>query len=112
MTVNHDRRYNTAEYRRRKRAFIAAAPPICVADDCPVPGRVIDKNLSGNHRLGPTIDHTIPTSKGGDFWDGWQLMHRVCNLRKGDRPFRPRHPAICRCGKPTTTADGGTHACW
>lgn len=77
--------YNTAAYRKAKQAFIAAAAPVCTWERCPIPGRIVDKSLSGNHRWGPTIDHRRPTSRGGPMWAGWQLMHRLCNMRKGDR---------------------------
>lgn len=77
--------YNTVAYRRLKRAFIEAARPLCAWAHCPVPGRLVDKQLSGNHPWGPTVDHAVPTSRGGAMWTGWQLMHRTCNLRKGAR---------------------------
>ncbi len=33
-----------------------------------------------------SIDHTHPLSKGGTHtWDNVQLVHLICNLRKGDR---------------------------
>ncbi len=33
-----------------------------------------------------SIDHTYPLGKGGTHtWDNVQLVHLICNLRKGDR---------------------------
>jgi 5-methylcytosine-specific restriction endonuclease McrA len=33
-----------------------------------------------------SLDHIKPVSKGGTHtWDNIQLVHLVCNLRKGDR---------------------------
>ncbi len=108
--------YNTAEYRRRKREFIASVPPVCSWPLCPVPGRMVDVTLSGNHPLGPTIDHVHPTSKGGDFWTGWALTHRRCNQQKGDRltprPITTPDRRVCRCGKPMQPTPDHTHACW
>lgn len=82
--------YNTAAYRKAKAVFIANALPVCAWERCPIPGRHVDKRLSGNHPWGPTIDHHHPTSRGGPMWSGWQLMHRRCNMQKGNRVTEPR----------------------
>lgn len=81
--------YNTALYRRLKAEFIASAAPVCAYERCPVPNRYIDTSLSGNHPLGPSVDHRVPTSKGGPMWSGWQLVHRACNSSKGARLQAP-----------------------
>lgn len=45
----------------------------------------VDMLLSGLDTWGPTIDHRIPVSRGGpDTRANVQLMHRRCNLIKGD----------------------------
>lgn len=37
--------------------------------------------------LAPTIDHVIPSSRGGsDDLDNLKLAHAVCNTARGDRP--------------------------
>jgi 5-methylcytosine-specific restriction endonuclease McrA len=42
--------------------------------------------LSGDHRMGPTIDHLIPVSKGGaDVPENVALAHRSCNCARGNR---------------------------
>jgi 5-methylcytosine-specific restriction endonuclease McrA len=84
--------YNTVAYRNRRRVFIATAPPICTWPACPVPGKAVDKRLSGTHPLGPSIDHRVAYSLDPTaFWDrsNWQLMHRRCNTAKGPRPHHP-----------------------
>lgn len=81
--------YNTSAYRRKRAAFIAAAPPVCCWSRCPIPGRHVDKRLPGTHPWGPTVDHRQATSRGGPMWVDWQLMHQDCNRRKGDRPDAP-----------------------
>lgn len=113
MTRNVDPRYNSTAYRKAKKAFFASVPPVCTWPECSVPGRIVDMSLSGNHRYGPTVDHAVATSRGGDFWGGWQLMHRRCNLVKGDRPMPDRRAsAVCRCGQPTSPSPEHSHACW
>jgi 5-methylcytosine-specific restriction endonuclease McrA len=80
--------YLTNRYRVMRRAFIAAAEPFCAYSECPVPGRFVDKSLSGRHPLGPTVDHVVPTALGGSFWDlsNWALCHRRCNNAKSWKP--------------------------
>jgi 5-methylcytosine-specific restriction endonuclease McrA len=74
--------YNQRRYRDLKRRFIARSSPACA-----ICGEWLDRSLSGNHPMGPTVDHRFPTSAGGAFWDlgNWQLAHRRCNTSKGDR---------------------------
>lgn len=59
--------------------LIATLPPICSL--C---GEPIDMGLSGNHRDGPTIDHRIPRSRGGQVYDQGNvaLAHKRCNSSK------------------------------
>jgi 5-methylcytosine-specific restriction endonuclease McrA len=77
--------YNTARYRRAKKRFFATVPPYCAWVDCPVPGGFVDVRLSGNHPLGPTVDHRVPATDAASFWAAanWSLMHRRCNSAKG-----------------------------
>lgn len=48
--------------------------------------RPVNKTLSGRHRLGPSVDHVMPLSRGGDPLDreGLRLAHTGCNSRRGD----------------------------
>jgi len=53
----------------------------CQYCNCPV-----DMELSGLLPMGPTIDHRVALSNGGnDLLSNVQLMHRVCNSIKGNR---------------------------
>jgi 5-methylcytosine-specific restriction endonuclease McrA len=46
----------------------------------------VDPALPRNDRMGATIDHVIPLSKGGvDELDNLKLAHWICNIRKGNR---------------------------
>lgn len=91
MSTKRGSPYNTRRYKLARAAFLAAAPAVCAYERCPIPGRAIDMRLSGKHKWGPTVDHRIPTSKGGDMWDiaNWRVTHRFCNGSKGDRVEAP-----------------------
>jgi 5-methylcytosine-specific restriction endonuclease McrA len=46
----------------------------------------VDSALPRNDRMGATIDHVIPLSKGGvDELDNLKLAHWICNIRKGNK---------------------------
>lgn len=64
--------------------FIATAPPVCVL--C---GGHVDKTLPGTHRMGPTIDHRIPRSRGGPLLDpnNCGLAHQHCNAARRNDPI-------------------------
>lgn len=48
----------------------------------------VDMSLSGLDPWGPTVDHALPLSLGGnDTIDNVQLAHRTCNLIKGNDPW-------------------------
>lgn len=53
--------------------------------NCPWCGNAIDLELAGRgEQLGPSIDHKIPWSRGGsNDLSNLQLMHRICNSKKG-----------------------------
>lgn len=56
-------------------------------DTCAICGREVDKTLPPNHPLAPEVDEIVPVSRGGSpyDWDNLQLVHRVCNERKGNK---------------------------
>jgi hypothetical protein len=52
---------------------------------CKLCGHAVDMTLSGMSYWGPTADHIIPVSRGGqDIPENLQLAHRICNIRKSD----------------------------
>ena len=104
MTRNRNPAYNSSLYRRRKKEFFASVAPVCAWPDCEFPEKRVDMRLSGNDMAGPTVDHVVPTSRGGDFWGPWALLHRICNLLKGDRPM----PLVAKAG----AAEGPTAGVW
>ena len=56
-------------------------------DTCAICGREVDKTLHYLDPLAPEVDEIIPVSRGGSpyDWDNLQLVHRVCNQRKGNK---------------------------
>lgn len=73
---------------RRRLAFVEHVDPDVVfgRDDwrCHLCGGRIDKRLSGRHRWGPTIDHLVPISEGGEHsYANVAAAHRSCNSKRG-----------------------------
>lgn len=60
---------------------------ISTYDTCAICGREVDKTLSYLDPLAPEVDEIIPVSRGGSpyDWDNLQLVHRICNQRKGNK---------------------------
>lgn len=56
-------------------------------DTCAICGREVDKTLHYLDPLAPEVDEIIPIARGGSpyDWDNLQLVHRVCNQRKGSK---------------------------
>ena len=56
-------------------------------DHCAICGHEVDKTLPASHPLAPEVDEIIPVSRGGSpyDWDNLQLVHRICNERKGNK---------------------------
>lgn len=53
---------------------------------CRICGDEIDMSLKRTSRMGLTVDHIIPLSKGGqDTLENMQPAHWVCNVRKGNK---------------------------
>lgn len=54
---------------------------------CGFCGYEVDRSLSGAHSFGPTLDHIIPRSLGGDdSAENLRLVHRYCNAARSNRP--------------------------
>ena len=52
---------------------------------CHLCWRLIDRGLSGRHRMGPTLDHLVPVSAYGEHsYANVRSAHRACNSRRGD----------------------------
>lgn len=60
---------------------------IATYNTCAICGREVDKTLHYLDPLAPEVDEIIPVSRGGSpyDWDNLQLVHRVCNQRKGNK---------------------------
>jgi 5-methylcytosine-specific restriction endonuclease McrA len=60
---------------------------IATYDTCAICGREVDKTLYYLDPLAPEVDEIIPVSRGGSpyDWDNLQLVHRICNQRKGNK---------------------------
>ena len=54
---------------------------------CGICGRPVDKSLPWNDPLAPELDEIIPIARGGSAYDidNLQMVHRICNQRKGAR---------------------------
>ena len=80
----------TAKDPRKLRPSLRAAlraRVIATYDTCAICGREVDKTLPPYHPLAPEVDEIVPVARGGSpyDWDNLQLVHRVCNERKGSR---------------------------
>lgn len=67
-------------------------------DRCALCGKEIDKTLKTPHPMSPEVDEIIPISKGGDPYDrdNVQLVHRICNQRKGNKIIGVDETSITR----------------
>lgn len=53
---------------------------------CHLCGKPVDRRLNGSELLGPTLDHIVPLSKGGEHSKAnVALAHRQCNTVKNNR---------------------------
>lgn len=53
---------------------------------CHICRKSVDRRLSGRDRMGPTLDHLIPLSAGGEHsYANTALAHRSCNSSRGAR---------------------------
>lgn len=59
-----------------------------IGEPCRHCGKPIDYSLKGNHKWGPTADHSMPLAMGGDILvplDMLYVAHKSCNSRHGGR---------------------------
>lgn len=57
-------------------------------DKCHICNEVIDPTLPRTSRMGLTVDHLIPLSKGGsDDLENLRPAHWICNVRKSDNVY-------------------------
>lgn len=70
---------------------------------CVLCGEAIDFTLSGLDPKGPTEEHIVPVSLGGDLiaWENKAVSHRICNLKRGNR-------VTLRTGMTVVVEVGGT----
>lgn len=84
------RKYETAKDPRKKNPALRnslRARVIATYDTCAICGREVDKTLPYLDPLAPEVDEIVPVSRGGSpyDWDNLQLVHRVCNQKKGNK---------------------------
>lgn len=81
----NDPRYNTRKWRATRLRVLTRDGYLCQCEDCkklPVPLLAPIK--------GGVADHTIPVTRGGDFWDEQyiQAMNKSCHQRKSQSEVR------------------------
>lgn len=53
---------------------------------CHLCNQIVDMDIKRTDKMGATIDHLLPLSKGGlDTMENVALAHWICNIRKGNR---------------------------
>lgn len=53
---------------------------------CHLCNQIVDMDIERTDKMGATIDHILPLSKGGlDTMENVALAHWICNIRKGNR---------------------------
>lgn len=83
-------RYANGAARRRIRKWVLAN-----FDHCALCGKPVDMDLPHTHPMAPEVDEILPVSLGGSPYskDNVQLVHRICNQRKGNRVEYRNKPA-------------------
>lgn len=82
MTGETVRRITGREIRKAVLQLAERDGTRCTLCDMP-----IDLELTGNHKLGPSLDHRTAIADGGtNSLDNLALAHRSCNARRGRRP--------------------------
>jgi len=85
------KRHGKLQAKSRKRGIFIE--PVSFADIykrdkgiCQICGEPVDLSVKTSNRMGATLDHRIPLSKGGTHEpNNVQLAHRICNALKSDR---------------------------
>ena len=88
--MSQKRIHKTIKDPRKLRPSLRAslrARVIATYDTCAICGREVDKTLPYLDPLAPEVDEIIPVSRGGSpyDWDNLQLVHRICNQKKGNK---------------------------
>lgn len=53
---------------------------------CHLCNQIVDMDIKRTDKMGATIDHVLPISKGGlDTMENVALAHWICNIRKGNK---------------------------
>lgn len=73
----------TTRANRARKAYVFAS----WSGPCILCNRPIDMTLSGLDPNGPTLEHIIPVSRGGDplAFENQAVSHRTCNLSRGNK---------------------------
>lgn len=76
--------------RKKSAPVVEVVDPTSIFDrdgwKCWLCGGHVDATLSGRHLEGPTMDHIVPLSHGGDHTAAnVRLAHRKCNTKRGNR---------------------------
>lgn len=83
---DRNRRKNQKRKGYRSGSYTLAEVAMRDGRRCHLCGRLVNMALGGNHRMGPTIDHLVPVSAGGDdVLANVRLAHRSCNCARRDR---------------------------
>lgn len=81
--------WNKTEWALARKRAIASKEPYCASChkyiDLQLP--MIDTDTGERNPLSVEVDHIVPRSRGGALYelDNLQLMHSVCNRKKGNR---------------------------
>lgn len=84
-----DFKLNRSEWALIRKRAIASLEPICAIChkyiDVTIPMK--DKKTGQHNALAVEVDHIVPRSRGGAFYElhNLQLTHMVCNRKKGAR---------------------------
>lgn len=75
---------------------------LLMEDHCALCGKPIDKTLRTPDPMSAEVDEIIPISRGGDPCDrsNVQLVHRICNQRKGNKIIGTDKPSTTRLPLP------------
>lgn len=77
--IDRTKEHRTAFEKNRRRI-------LATQEYCALCGKLVDRSLKRPDPYAPEVDHIIPIAKGGHPSDisNLQLVHGICNRRKGD----------------------------